>query len=314
MESGQAGACKSNRRDAFRAMLGAAAVGAGAMLIERRASAQSIGDIDLLNLMLNCEYLMTQFLGTSAAIAIDPTRLTGNGVAGTPPIAGRKVTFTDPQLGAIVTEMANDNHNHLNSMRTVIGALATGQPLMDISASATAPFSVAMQSAGVIAAGAAFDPYASEENFLYAAFLLKSMSVAAYRGLAASTTNRVVTQNFTGLLGAESIHAATIRSYLYSRGATTQRLRDNADKIAAFQRTLNGGSIFTGISPVTRTYAGGTVTVRAARISPAAADGQVPGLTSGRLLNQLYLTATATTSGGFFPQGVGGNIRTSASA
>lgn len=309
-ERGSAGV---SRRSALRAAVGTAAIG-GLLIHAERAQAQTTADIDFLNLVLNMEYLLAQFTSAVVRTAVDPARLTGNGVAGTAVIAGKAVTFTDLVLSSIVAEMAADSRNHLLPIRSVIGALAVRQPLIDISAGATAPFAVAMQRAGVVAAGATFDPYASEENMLYALFLLKGISVAAYRGLTASIGNRVVVQNFTGLLGAEAIHSASIRSYIYGRGATLPRMRDNAEKIAAFQRSLNGGAAFRGVGPVDRTYPGGTAGVRTARITPAQADGQAAGLSAGQLLNQLYLSAAAVTAGGFFPEGVNGTIRTSAAA
>lgn len=277
------------------------------------ARAQTASDVDALNLMLNVEYLLAQFLNTAIGTVVPIALLAGGGQPGVDPVPGQPVTFTDPGLRAIVREMAADNVLHLLPIRVILGGQAARQPLIDISAGSNAPFSVAMQRAGIVAAGTAFNPYASEENLLYALFLLKGISVAAYRGLAASVANRVVTQNFAGLLGTEAVHAATIRSYLYRRGAATPRLRANADAIAAFQRSLNGGSAFQGVTPMQRSYAGGT-TILVANTAPAQATGEVAGRSAGQTLNQLYLTNTATPSGGFFPQGVNGTIRTSASA
>lgn len=312
------------RRTLFKTAALAAVAGAGVLAPTRPAAAQTLGDIELLNLVLNMEYLLAQFttqLVPPTATAAVPTpplvpldRLTGNGIAGVPIIPGRGLTFTDPLLRLIINEMASDSRLHLIPIRVVIGALAVRQPLIDISAAATAPFSVAMQRAGVVAPGVAFDPYASEENALYSLFLLKNITVAAYRGLTAQITNRVVVQNFTGLLGSEAIHAATIRSYLFSRGAALPRLRENTDKIAAFQRTLNGGDAFQGVSRSTRTVQGGGAAVPVANIAPAQTSGEVRGRSAAQILNQLYLTNAAATSGGFFPEGVNGTIRTSVAA
>lgn len=301
------------RRDVMRAAIASAMV-AGALMTATSVEAQTTGDIDALNLVLNLEYLLAQFESAAVATAVPADRLTGNGLAGVAVRAEAALSFSDTALRSIVQEMANDNRNHLLPIRNVIGALSIRQPLIDISVSATAPFSILMQQAGVVAAGATFNPYASEENFLYAMFFLKNVSVATYRGLTSTISNRVVVQNFTGLLGAEAIHLATIRSYLYARGATSQRLRDNADRIATFQNGLNGGGVFQGVSPRSRTTAVSATPITVANTVPAQSDGAVGGRTAGQLLNQLYLTNTATTSGGFFPEGVNGTIRTSASA
>lgn len=296
------------------AIIGAAAMGAALATVPKLARAQSASDIEALNFILNLEYLLAQFASAAVATVVPVDRLTGNGVAGTPVIPGRAVTFTDTALQSAIIEFAADSRNHLVPIRVIIGALSVRQPLIDISAGPNAPFSVAMQRAGVVAAGATFDPYASEENFLYAMFLLKNISVAAYRGLAPTISNRVVLQNFTGILGTESIHASVIRSYLYARGATTPRLRENAEKIAAFQRSLNGGQAFLGVAPTTRGYPGSSSTGVVANLTPTQANGEVAGRSAAQTLNQLYLTSSSVTSGGFFPEGVNGTIRASASA
>lgn len=313
MLSGQASACEIDRRTALRAVAGVAATGV-ALAAARPARAQSASDIDALNFVLNMEYLIAQYASAVVGAPVPADRLSGNGVAGTPVTGARSLTFTDNVLRAAAIEMATDSRNHLLPIRFVIGALSVRQPLLDIGATATSAFSVAMQRAGVVGPGVAFDPYASEENFLYAMFLLKNISVAAYRGMASTISNRVVVQNFTGLLGTEAIHSATIRGVLYSRGATVPRMRENADKIAAFQRSLNGAQAFQGLSPVTRSVPGSTTTITVANLSAAGANGEVAGRSAAQTLNQLYLTAGSATSGGFFPEGVNGTIRASAAA
>lgn len=302
------------RRGLIKGAAGAAMLGAGAMIAPKAAQAQTSGDIDLLNLVLNMEYLLTQFQGGALNISLAAARFTAGAAPGVTVTGAKVVNFSDPTLKSMLNEFANDNYNHLNPIRTVIGALAVGQPALDIGVGAGAAFSVAMQRAGVVATGATFDPYANDENYLYALLLLKNTSVSAYRGLMPLISNRTIVQNFAGLLGAEAIHAATIRSYLYTR-SQLPNARNNADKIAAFQRTLNGGQAFQGITPSNRGYpGGGSAQVRVANISPAGPGNGVLGRSAAQVLNQLYLTSAAASSGGFFPQGVNGNIRTSAAS
>lgn len=303
-----------DRRAVFKVASGATVAAIALTATPRLAQAQTTSDLDALNLVLNMEYLLAQFISAATAEAVPIDRLTGGGVAGVPVRPGRALTFSDPLLRTVVAEMAADNRNHLLPIRTVIGALSARQPLIDISSGPVAPFSVAMQRAGVVSAGAAFDPYSSEEYFLYALLLLKNVSVAAYRGITPTISNRVVVQNFTGLLAAEAIHLASVRSFLYTRGASQQRLRENADKIAAFQNTLNAADVFQALSPATRTVAGVSGSWRMANVVQAQSNGQTAGRSAAQTLNQLYLTAQPTSAGGFFPEGVNGTIRTSASA
>ena len=52
----------------------------------------------------------------------------------------------------------------------------------------------------------------------------------------------------------------------------------------------------------------------ASNIVPADSNGIVFGRTAGDVLNVAYLNAGAVSSGGFFPAGVNGNIKTSTAA
>ncbi|MEH3104987.1 MAG: ferritin-like domain-containing protein [Sphingomonas phyllosphaerae] len=306
----------SDRRGALRAALSIGVASSLIAMTAQGAQAQSSGDIDALNFVLNVEYLNAQFLTyVTTGQGLATSSLAGATDPGTVK-PGRKVTFSDTMLSSIVTEMAADNRAHFNPIKTVIGALAISQPALDLSADATGAFSVAMQRAGLVGSGAAFDPYASEENFLYAAFLLKGISVSAYRGLLATASNRVVAALLAGILATESYHHATIRSFLYSRGAKVARLRDNAAAIAAMCQKLAGGGLFTGVAPTSRKYeaANGPVTITVANITPTDGDGDVPGRTPQQLLRILYQSSGQATSGGFFPAGVNGSIRSSTAA
>ncbi len=306
-----------SRRDILKFTAGGVMAGALMTAIPRQASAQTLQDIDLLNFALNFKYMLAQYFSYAATGAgIAPTSLTGTGTAG-PVTVGRRVTFTDTLLGSIAAEMQLNTRDHLGPVRTAIGALAIAQASIDISSSPTAGFSLAMQRAGVVAAGASFDPYGSEENFLYAAYLLNDISVSAFRGLLATVSNRVIVQMFAGILATECYHFATIRSLLYTRGATTPRFRQNADRISAYCRSIAGAAPFEqGVSPRQRTYAAATgqTSVSVSGIVPADTTGEVTGRTPGQILNLLYLNAGQVAQGGFFPAGVNGAIRSSSAA
>ena len=121
------------RRDVMRAAIASAMV-AGALMTATSVEAQTTGDIDALNLVLNLEYLLAQFESAAVATAVPADRLTGNGLAGVAVRAGAALSFSDTALRSIVQEMANDNRNHLLPIRNVIGALSIRQPLIDIQA------------------------------------------------------------------------------------------------------------------------------------------------------------------------------------
>ena len=297
---------RNERRDFFKAALGAAAIGAAALTIPRSA-AQALTDADVLNLALNLEYLTAQFYAfATTGTTIDSTLITGAGTAGTA-TGGRKVTFTDPNVSAFAQEIAKDELAHVKFLRGVLASAVVAQPAIDLGAAATSPFSVLAQQAGIVGAGAAFDPYASDENFLLAAFFLEDVAVTGYKGASSLILNQVLAEANAGLLADEAYHAAMIRSTLYAKGVATPSLLTSADKISNARDALDGTSdIDQGISPVT--INGG----QASNVTPTDSTGLVFGRTTGQLLNIAYLTNTAATKGGFFPAGVNGTITTAA--
>ena len=159
---------RNERRAFFKTALGTAAVaaaGAAAIGLAESANAQTITDADVLNFALNLEYLEANFYSfavNGSAISSDSVSGTGTYGAAT---GGRAVSFTDPVVQAYAREIAQDELNHVAFLRAALGSSAVAQPAIDLSTSATGAFSKAAQAAGIVAAGASFDPYASDENF-----------------------------------------------------------------------------------------------------------------------------------------------------
>jgi len=299
-----------SRREAIGSTLALGAATVTALSCPAGVAAQTLVDIDVLNFALNLSYLQGQFLSyivTGAGVSAQ----TGTGAIGTVN-AGRKVALDAPTT-SMLTEIGSDTRAAANPMRVIIGALAIGQPQLDISGGANGPFTAVMQLAGVVPTGSEFDPYGSEENMLYSVFYLKATALSTYCGLLPLLTNRVVIQLFSGLIETEAHHVAVVRGLLYARGASKPQMRANADKIVAFRRAWSG-TIEQGVSPATRTYMGpaGPATVLASNVTPTSRNGQVGGCTPAQALNLLYVSRTPVAQGGFFPLGVNGNLRTSA--
>ena len=319
---------RSERREFFRTALGAAAVtavGAAAVTIGSTAMAQTTADMDILNFALNLEYLEAQFYAFAATGAgLPASQLTGtNGTAGTTGTpgavsGGRQVAFTDPLVANYAREIAADEAAHVAFLRTTLGSAAVAQPALDIGSTATGAFSVAARAAGLIGAGAAFDPYASDENFLLAAFIFEDVGVTAYKGAAALLSSKAYLDAAAGLLGVEAYHASIIRTTLYAKGIATPSLRTSADAISNARDRLDGTSDDDqGISPAALTA--GTAPLApalqgqvASNIVPTGADGLAYGRTPGTVLNIVYLNSAAVSSGGFFPAGLNGIYKTSA--
>jgi hypothetical protein len=264
--------------------------------------AQSNGpsDADVLNFALNLEYLEAQFYSFAATGAgLNANLQTGTGAQGAVS-GGRAVAFTDPVVRQYAKEIAADEVAHVAFLRTALGSAAVAQPIIDIGADPNGAFSVAARAAGLIGpAPAAFDPYASDENFLLAAFLFEDVGVTAYKGASPLIQNKTFLEAAAGILAAEAYHAGLVRTSLYARGVAAPQLRTYADAISNARDSLdNAADVDQGIS------GGGDVS----NIVPADENGIAFSRSPGDVLNIVYLNAAATDRGGFFPVGVNGSL------
>jgi hypothetical protein len=302
---------RNERRDFFKAAFGAAAVagaGATALSFAGTAGAQSApSDADVLNFALNLEYLEAQFYQVAVfGTGLPAGQLTGTGTQGAV-TGGRKVTFTDPVVAQYAKEIAQDEVAHVAFLRTQLGTSAVAQPAIDIGVTPTSAFSNAARAAGLIGAGAAFDVYANDENFLLGAFIFEDVGVTAYKGAAPLLSNKTYLEAAAGILAVEAYHAGLVRTVLYAKGLATPSLRTSADAISGARDSLDGSSdLDQGITGT------GTGTGTTSNIVPLDADGIAFSRTTGQVLNIVYLTNTAAGMGGFFPAGVNGAIKTSA--
>lgn len=306
----------SERRQFFRTAFGAAAVtvaGAAALTVGPRAFADTSNDVDFLNFALQLKYLEAQFYnfaafgtGLPAAQIAAGSAPTGTNVAGAA-TGARQVSFTDPVVAQIAAEIAQDSAAHVAWLRTELGTLTSAQPAIDLGTTATGAFSTAMRAATVISgASATFDPYASDANFLLAAFLLADIGVTALRNAAPLLVDIGHVEVLDGAMITDAYHAAAIRTLLYAKGATTASLRTNADLISNLRDALDGTpDDDQGISPST------VNSNLVSNVVPTYADGTIYARAAGNVLNILFLNSAQVTKGGFFPSGLNGTVTTS---
>ena len=285
------------------------------------AIAQASGptDEEILNFALNLEYLESQFyhyavFGTGLAANLQGGKGTQGAVIG-----GRAVSFRDPVVAQYAKEIAQDEIAHVRFLRTALGTTAAvAQPVIDVSVSPTSAFSLAAQAAGLVPAGTAFDPYATDEAFLLGAFIFEDVGVTAYKGAAPLLTSKAYLEAAAGLLAVEAYHAAIVRTTLYGKGIATPSLRQSADAISNARDSLDGTTdLDQGISPISQTPINLSTTqaaVTASNIVPLDANGVAFSRSASQVLNIVYLNKGAASAGGFYPNGMNGNIKTSIAA
>ena len=103
------------------------------------------------------------------------------------------------------------------------------QPAINIDGGANGAFTAAARAAGIVSGTGTFDPYASDENFLLAAFIFEDVGVTAYKGAAPLIAQSLLIDAAAGILATEAYHAGLIRTVLYAKGIATPSLRTNAN-------------------------------------------------------------------------------------
>jgi len=270
------------------------------------ASTPSYDDTDVFAFALNLEYLEAQFFlraATGSGLSDDLTKSGDGKTAGGAVTGGRKVAFTDSVIAEYAREIAADEKGHVTFLRTQLGSAVLAQPAINIDGGASGAFTAAARAAGIIGSADTFDPYASDANFLLAAFLLEDLMPTAYRGGMIYVSSTVLREAIAGIGATEAYHSGLIRSTIYTSGNST--LIANAGKLSNLRDSLDG----------TTDDDQGVATdgTGASNIVPAdPSNGIVFARTPAQVLNIAFLTASKATKGGFFPSGVNGTITTSA--
>ncbi|MBB5713582.1 ferritin-like domain-containing protein [Sphingomonas aerophila] len=316
-----AGAARTARRRFLRMTAGAAAAGGGLALLAACGNddndtpgptptpspsatpTTTQADIDVLTFALQLEYLEGAYYNFAAFGTGVPVTLTaGVGAAGAV-TGGALVPFTDLNVRNIAREIAYDELAHITFLRSVLGDASAAQPAINIAGDATGAFTLAARAAGVVGPTELFNPYANDESFLLGAYLLTDVGVSAYRGAAKLIVNKTFLEASAGILATECYHDAAIRGTLYAKGVTRTDLPAATVKISNARDALDGASETD--QPIVE--ADGVT----ANLVPTDANGLVLGRTAEQVLNVVYQTKAAVARGGFFPNGVNGNVRTS---
>lgn len=252
-------------------------------------------DADILNFALNLEYLEAEYY----LRAVGNAGLGSGDIGSSPGVVTVKagttaVPFSSAAIGNYANEIAEDEQNHVRFLRSALGSAAVDRPAIDLLNS----FNGAAAAAGI---GATFDPFADDLSFLLGAFIFEDVGVTAYKGAARLLNNKDYLEAAAGILAVEAYHAGSIRTLLSSSAFSAGI--PNAEKISNLRDSVDGPSDLDQ-APVDGSTGSNLV--------PTDANGIAFSRNPSQVLSIVYLNAglTAATSGGFYPDGLNGKIKT----
>jgi hypothetical protein len=289
---------RSAETDADREKLGAMvdAVGDATPQVEESGGPS---DGSILNFALNLEYLEAEFYLRATGGGLPDEMTTGTGTRGEV-TGGRPVPFKNPVIAKIAAEIAGDERAHVAFLRGALGGAAVSRPTISLDQS----FTAAATAAGLIQAGETFDAYANDLNFLFAAFLFEDVGVTAFKGAAPFISNKTYLDAAAGLLATEAYHAGIVRASLYNEGMINDAVFAAVQKISDVRGAVDGvGDDDQSIGDAANL-----------NLVPTDAEGRAFGRSPEHILNIVYLTPGRATSGGFYPNGLNGDLRESGGA
>jgi hypothetical protein len=238
-----------------------------------------IEEVDILNFALNLEYLEAEFYtyattGKSIAsfgVGIKGTSNGDNPANGGTTKGGGKVSFSKEEsiLHDLATQIGADERAHVVLLRGALGSSAVAMPNIDLSA---------------LGFG-----FGNQNDFLLAARILEDVGVTAYAGAAGMLKTPDIITAAAGLLGAESEHAAAIRTHIARLKIPTAAM-DGVDLVPP--------------------PSGEARQVLSIKVN----DGLVATRTAGEVLYLAFGGKAGAKQGGFFPNGLNGTITSSTGA
>jgi len=307
----------SSRRNLIMMLGGAALAGTAVLGSAPKAEAQTtLTDNDILNFALNLEYLEAEFYTLAySGQTIDQMSVgigagTASGPGGTVTVkpggpSACKVPFVNASVASYALEIAAEERKHVLFLRNALGANAVALPNIDLYNS----FNAAAAAAGI---GPAFDPFASDVNFLLGSYIFEDVGVTAYHGAAPSIQSTTILGAAVGIHAVEAYHAGLIRTALWAmdQADPTAGIAATASKISALRETLDGtGNDDIGLTTMQDSLNGTAANYTASTIVNAdAATSRGFARTTAQVLSIVYANAAAT-PGGFFPNGLNGTIK-----
>jgi hypothetical protein len=247
---------------------------------------------DLLNFALNLKFLQATFY----SFVVKGTDLTGSAVTNSGAVtnAPAALTFTGTNA-AQITDMLNeiyyDEKNHVSTLISLLSSSVVFRPAINLAAFGTI----------------------TATNALSIARLLEDVVVTAYANLVTSLSSSDITV-ISQILGADSNHAGILRLTALQNPTIAANIKADSQDVLPFDPGTNvlaaagptaSGGFFAvaGVTTATTATPQGFAFLRTTSQALSVLYGTVP---SGN--TAVTLATSGTTSGGFFPSGVTGNI------
>ena len=254
------------------------------------SSQDEVTVVSICNFLLNLEYLEAAFF----SVATNGERISADVLGGklARVEGGDKVKFENRVIEALCWEIDCREREHIKVLRGELGGTAAPCPPLNIGLS----FSILARESGMIQQSQTFNPYQNDTNFLFAAYMIKSVCANAYLGIVSCTSDPVISSKLADILSEESSHAGMIKiSLLHSQ---------NKEVLAAMSCFDNYCSI-SSTSDKTELDEQQVVLSKLTKVKR-----KTSGYNVNQVLNVLYGIPNAAGRGGaFFPNGFNGLLR-----
>ena len=286
-------------------------------------------DVDILNFALNLEYAEAEFYMRAATGSGLSTTDAGSGAGSV--TGGAQIPNLTPQQQSFLNEIAYTEQQHVRFMRSTLGSAAVSRPTLDLTAgfggavTAANSLTVTSSSTTLPSIPTSFNPFGSFPEFMVGALVFEDTGVTAYDGAAPLISAAGIAAGYlsaaAGIMAVEAYHAGFLRSRLTINailmGDTAYPYPLYFNRLVNLLDALSGATTETPLSGFSADVS--TVdTVGTTTVVPADSNAIAYPRTTDQVLHIVYGTFSNTTGattpaagvagGGFFPDGLNGNI------